>query len=336
MTDAREWFTNEMKNLGFAGLEGVYDYLTTMSDDQSLQYLQSLLGSDSRIQSFANAYIQYRASGNKQPVNASLSPPTPVDTSLTVWASSDGSVGGAGSKKSKRGRGRGRAGASRTPPAKKEEKALFAEAVASGENALAKSEQAHAIKNSPVELARQKVREYRKSRKPVNCIRCGKIETLVREDGACSFCGAALFSIWEKKEHSAFEELDDDGTSSRQSGKRKGLTPVPVVLGRYVFPLQPGTDGVIDAALPTRNLTEEHCYHVNSESEDIHTAKGSLGGFYRNPVIDEKDLNELSKLAEDSLKKLRERWSNTRNRSAVPVPGVIQIDVVAPSVRLHM
>lgn len=330
MVAVREWFTNEMQRLGFAGLEGVYDYLETMSDEQSLQYLQSLLGPDSRIQSFANAYIQNRALGNAQSVNASaLSPAS--DESLTMWASSSDVGSAVGSKKTKRGRGKGRGGGSRAPTVKREEKALFAHAVTGGRNVLSKSEQAIAVRNSPVEVARQKVRDYRKSRKPVNCIRCGKIESLVREDGACSFCGAALFSIWEKKERPSLEELEGEGASSKHSGKWKELEPVPVVFGRYVFPLKPGPDGVMDASLPTRDIAGKRCTPVESGSEDIHAGQDSSGGFYRNPAIGKKELDTLCRHANESLKKFREVTDNA-STPAVLVQGKLQIDDVAPSV----
>lgn len=330
MSDVRTWFEKELQRLGFAGLEGVYDYLSSMSESECINYLHSLLGSEPEIQNFASSYVSNRASGRPQQSQHTASPGPLSNDSLTTWASSGAASSSSASKKAKKSRGKGRSNATSKAQGSKEEKPSFANAVTHHRASASNSKQMQAIRNSPVEVARQKVREYRQAGRPVNCIKCGKIEMMVREDGACSFCGAALFAIWEQEE----DQIGKRGQDIEEMTRRRRATiaePVPVVLGRYTFRGDVGGKGL------ERRVKDIAGNHIHNEGEKPQKDKsGNKGGtgLYRNPMINEKDLEEVCRFAESFLKKLNTRGTASDNDLLRPC-GRIQIDDLAPSVNVQ-
>ena len=228
MSDLVDWFTTEIRAIGFAGLEGVYDYVASMPDAQVLEYLESLLGSDKHIVDFANSYLQRRTHGS-QPERAS-------DSQTTSGEARGWGQTARAKSKSKRNKGKDRNGGKGSTRNQQDQK-TFAKAVSNASSAAPRTKQAQAISDAPVERMRQQVREYRKSKRPVNCIYCGKIECPVKEDGSCSFCGSPIFSVWDPSEQSqrAPRSIENSEATVARDGSRKSKTKGPcLVLGRYI------------------------------------------------------------------------------------------------------
>lgn len=342
MEGLREWFTGSMHRLGFPGLEGVYDYLATMSDEQVDEYLQSLLGPEPEIQAFAKSYVENRAAGSivAQTTNhvASASSAAPISTWAGVGA---GSV--SNSKKAKRGRGKSRAASTNGSSVKRAGKSSFASAVANQKSVTPNSEQTHAIKNSPVEQVRQKVREYRKSKRTINCVRCGKIEDVIREDGACSFCQAPIFSMWERDEgSSAAQPTQDSSSKAKHSDRQKNKRSMPVVLGRYVFPAELRRDGCRDTSL-IKDLARKD---VLGRSNSVGVSGGDTGssdggasanseGYYNNPSIQAEYVEECCASMVESLKKLVARDDERQGWVPLDVQGRVQVDDISPNVCIY-
>eukprot|EP00177_Eucheuma_denticulatum_P004362 GFKZ01007926.1.p1 GENE.GFKZ01007926.1~~GFKZ01007926.1.p1 ORF type:complete len:334 (-),score=43.08 GFKZ01007926.1:802-1803(-) len=328
MSDVRTWFEKELQSLGFAGLEGVYDYLSTMSDSECVEYLRSLLGSNPEIQRFASAYVANRATGRPQP-SLQTTPPKPTSNdSFTTWASSGAANTSSASKKTKKSRGKGRNGApSKGQGSRKEDKPSFANAVTHQKASASSSKQMEAIRNSPVEIARQKIREYRQAKRPVNCIKCGKIQMIIKEDGACSFCGAALFAIWERKEERREEHMQDMEAMTKRK-RPTVIEPIPVVLGRYTFPSTAEGKGSVRRV---KDIQYNYLCENGEESEKHESSTKGGTGIYRNPNINEKDLEEICRSAEELLRQLITQGS-VGDSGMSGSCGLVQIDDLSPSV----
>lgn len=327
MAELRDWFTSEIGRLGFAGLEGVYDYLLSMPDGEALDYLGSLLGKEPRIQEFSNAFVRNRAVGFTG-ASASASASISMVSAPNFW-DEVGSASNAQSKKSKRGRGKARATGNKSSGSRQSQKPSFANKVAP--KTAQTSEQSKAISNAPVEQARQKIREYRKAQRVVNCIRCGKVERIIREDGACSFCNAAIFSIWEGNKSDA--SLNAGGSSrSRRATVSQDKDSLPVVLGRYCFPSDSFETSFKKTTAPAKILNME--IDVGAEQNDAIDAGGREGfsnGYYKNSLVNEEELQRCCASEMDNLKKIL-----VKNLPTGPLPvhfdGRLIIDDVTPSV----
>lgn len=190
MGDLRTWFAAELRELGWGGMEGVYDYLPA-SGPEAESYLRSLLGESPAAVGLAQAFVRYRASGHVPSRDAGGA--QGAQQADEGWAGG-GARGGDAKGRGKRGRSRGRGGGGGR--AAGSAKPSFASAT-TGDVRPKETAASKAVQESAVELTRRKVREYRRAKQAVNCIRCGKVELIIQEDGACSFCGAPIFSMWD-------------------------------------------------------------------------------------------------------------------------------------------
>ena len=217
MSDLRDWFTIEMGKLGYAGLEGIFDYLASMSDANVPPYMENMLGDGPGVKRLVESYLRRRA--NKADHN------TAPESNKSLQNASSGGWNMASSqlKKSKRGKGKGRNG---NRDSSKEKKPLYATAAAGKQDAAVNSKVSQAIRNSPAERARQMVREYRKSKAPINCVKCGLIECPIREDGTCSFCHSPIFSLNDRQE--ALEKPVSRTREKSVSSVTKGLTRLKI------------------------------------------------------------------------------------------------------------
>lgn len=161
----------------------------------------------------------------------------------------------------------------------------------------------------------------------MNCIKCGKIELIIREDGACSFCGAVLFAIWERKEEQPGEHTQDVEEMARRK-KAAEAEPIPVVLGRYTFPGSVGGKGSVRRV---RDIEYNYLRENGEESEKHESGNNGGSGLYRNPAINEKDLEEICQSNQELLKQLNGRGSASGSGMSGSC-GKVQIDDLAPSV----
>lgn len=342
MEGLREWVTGEMQRLGFPGLEGVYDYLATMSDRQVDEYLQSLLGPEPEIQAFAKSYVENRAAGRIVTQATSHVASASSDPPISTWAGV-GASSVSNSKKAKRGRGKRRVTSTNGSGVKRDGKSSFAIAVTNQKAAEPNSEQAHAIKNSPVEQVRQKVREYRKSKRTINCFRCGKIEDLIREDGACSFCQAPIFSMWERDAGSSpAQPTRNSSSKAKHWDRQKDNRSMPVVLGRYVFLPDLRTDGGREASLIKNIAGKDVLGRSNGVGADGGDTGGSDGGasgksegYCHNPNIRANDVEECCSSMVESLKKFAIRVDERQRQFPLDVQGRLQVDDISPNVCLY-
>lgn len=325
MDTLREWFSAELQRLGFAGLEGVYDYLQSMSDDQVVNYLHSLLGSTPIVNQFAASYVSFRTTGKTSPSLLQASSSSATDSSFSQWTNSPGNRGG-GSKKGRRGRGKNKS--TNRNPGKKQSPPSFARAVSKEGSSTSNSVQAKAIENSPVEQARQKIREYRQSRKPINCLNCGKIQILVREDGTCSFCSAPIFSIYGIPTHRAVRDVRGDETQERM-GTNHNFKKTSTVLGRYVVaPERRSEISVVNLAGNSIFVQNEETKNESSKSKELATR------CYRSESITDSELAGACQTAISELQRFIASGGSGSSTVELEVRGRLQIDAISPSVKL--
>lgn len=184
----QQWFSSQLDSLGLSGLDGVYEYLESMPLNEVPAYLDSLIGSSSGAVRFREAYVSARLAKE----GGGPSEVAPSSSYADIPARGPASSGRGRKASKKRGRGGGRGGATRAPGGAAA-KPSFAEKAAPPPA----PQKPKAL--SDVERSRAKVREYRRSKKIVNCLSCGFIERALREDGACSFCQAPMFPIAEEE-----------------------------------------------------------------------------------------------------------------------------------------
>lgn len=344
MSSLRTWFTTELEQLGFSGLEAVFDYVATLPDTEIREYLQNLLGTEPRVFAFATAYIQARRTGNipsrssADDVETTAQHPHPT---MSTWAAVGTNGNAPASKKGKRrGKNRKGNGNGNWTDGKTEEKASFAKAVLEQGSSSTNSAQSNAIRNAPAEQVRQRIREYRKTRKPINCIRCGHIELVVREDGACSFCHEPIFSMYDRTERSSAQhQLSQSSSPHRRQRKRS----MPLVLGRYVFP--PGsTEDSSDGGRLVKDIAGSIVLdpRICAEEEGDVTEKASgcpnqpTEGYYNNPSISKQYLEERCAIMAESVRDLVAKVERDANgRSNQGAYGRLQVDDISPNACMY-
>ncbi len=210
MSDLRAWFSSQLSAIGWSGLEGVHDYLEQIPDDEVRTYLLGLLGETDASKLLIHSYISKRNDARNSPGASSEAPSAKHQFQ--------------GRKKGRR--ARGKADKSETPRPRPS------------------ARPGSSVPRSNPEDIRQKIREYRHWRKAVNCTSCGNIEQLIPEDGACSFCNEAIFSMWDggtagELEH--FQNLSMQDAKNMKPSKSiktssKSTTIVVNLAGTPVFP----------------------------------------------------------------------------------------------------
>lgn len=330
MAELRKWFTKEIERLGFAGLEGVYNYVFSLPDNEALEYLSSLLGSEPHIQEFSSTFVRKRASASTQASSCTASASASEDTALSFW--DDVSASNAPPKKSKRGKGRARGALNKNPNQRQNQPSSFASKVAPKPRPI--SDQSKAIQSAAVEQARAKIRDYRKTQRVVNCMRCGKVERQIREDGACSFCNSPIFPIWDGKNSNMSQQ---NGSSSVSSSRRPVRSQegnlLPIVLGRYCYPATRFRAEEGSVAPPAKFLNGKS---VDTEPGDIESADGGSEGlstrYYKNPLIDREQLDRCCASHITELTSLAKKSP----QGSIPVhfDGRLVIDDISPSVRM--
>lgn len=191
----KSWFANSLSALGLAGLEDVFDYVQAMPPADAAVYLESLVGPSAEARAFLAAYVAKRAS------------PAPAPAAPTAsFSDTSAPRGRAAKKRGRGGRGGGRGG--RGGRGARDGEASFAQAAAPPivEPVVVKA----SARESSVERARAQVDDHRRRKKVVNCLACGYIERALGKDGACGFCGEAMFPI-----------SDGDGGSSGEAVAHK-------------------------------------------------------------------------------------------------------------------
>lgn len=333
MSGLREWFSAEMQKLGFAGLEGVYDYIISMTDTQVEEYLESLLGSEQRIVALSQSFVRIRKAGIPQ---ADFAANSGSQDSTSAQSVGQGHVKSASNKKKKRNRGKAGGGpGKRDSKSEQISKPSFANAVSRETQSLHGSAQADAIQKSPAEQARQRLREYRKTNRAVNCIRCGKIEKPIREDGACSFCQSPIFSMWEGPDRGGLPQ-NATGSSRRdktvvskmqRSELSKAERTESIVLGRHVHRNESGRDA------SWRNIALQDIAgrdeFKNQDGTGVNPQTQSLslnGGYYRNPFISTSAKQASAELLQNSMRDLMD--TAERNPNTLPVTGRLLVEGV--------
>ncbi|CDF40495.1 unnamed protein product [Chondrus crispus] len=277
MARLRRWFDVELQRLGFGGLEDIFMHLETMPDDQVAGYLQNVLGEQAEVKTLAAAFVTARSDGQR-PVGSGTRAISNGESQPT-WDTMSGTGKSSTTKKGKR-RGKNRAGSSNGNGSKHNTgKTSFASAVAGQGSSTSNSGQAQAIRNSAAEQIPRKIREYQRSKKCINCVYCGYIEKLIREDGACSFCQRPIFSIYGS-EH----EASNMRTRANQSSNRT------ILENRTASKQEKGGKETVSQATDVQDrdiLVSQVPRLPDTDSSD---------GFYRNPSLPQSWLEECLNL----------------------------------------
>jgi hypothetical protein len=192
------WFASELAAINLTGLEGVYDYVQTMPENEAAPYLESLLGSSPAVLSFVSSYLSRRRAAPSSSSSSASASRSPGDEHPT------------GNGRQPRVRSRGRDRAKTTSVARNDLKnETFASVSGPGSSGPPPR------RDAAVERARDKLRACRANRTVVNCLACGFVERNVPEDGACAFCGMALFPIELERGDGTAHGMDD--SVSRQA-----------------------------------------------------------------------------------------------------------------------
>lgn len=334
MPDLRVWFTSELKRLGFAGLEGVYDYVMSLPDEEAGLHLESLLGSRPGIKVFADTFVRNRRSRAVSEGQTASAASTATDTSLNFWDEVSVARAPQQSRKSKRTRAKERASANNAKGSngKQTSKESFASKVTP--KVVTESELATAITNSRVEQVREKIREYRKEQRVINCIRCGKIERLVQENGACSFCGAALFSLWDGSNSGLTQGQGAGSPSKRRLLQVPEKITFPVVLGRFCHPASAFTGNDQSQVPGTRRLCAQKSEEDAAQPPPVECkAKKRSSGYYARTLGKDGDLGRLCAAPVDTLWKSNLPTLPAANDS-LQCQGRLVIDDLFPSVSM--
>jgi hypothetical protein len=198
----RAWFASELETLNLAGLEGVYDYVQTMPDNEAASYLQSLLGSSPAVLSFVSSYVlRRRATSSSAPASTA-----PGDEQPTA--------GGQQPHIRSRGRDRRQTTSMAKDP-------LSKKSFASVSGPISVVPLPHC--DAAVERARDKLRACRANGTVVNCLACGFVERNVPEDGACAFCGMPLFPIELERGDGTPDTMDNSVSLQAEKHRNKLL-----------------------------------------------------------------------------------------------------------------
>lgn len=268
-------------------------HLETMPDDQVAGYLQNVLGEQAEVKTLAAGFVTARSDG--QTPAGSGTRAVSMGGSQPTWDTMSGTGKSSTSKKGKR-RGKNRAGSSNGNGSNHNAgKTSFASAVAGQASSTSNSRQAHAIRNSPAEQIPRKIREYRRSKKSINCVYCGYIENLIREDGACSFCKRPIFSIYGSDHETSNMRTRANQSSNRtilenRTATKQGYQPDKEKRDRET--VSQATD-VQDRDNLVRNTTG-----ADSEKSQVPRLPDtdSSDGFYRNPSLPQSWLEECLSL----------------------------------------
>lgn len=307
MSVLREWFTEEMNRLGFAGLEHVFDYLCSMSDTQVSEYLEDLLGSESAIDELARSFIKKRAGGTS--TQPSSQPSTTKEHSATHNTKQN-------TKQKKKRDKTATTGASSSNRSNTKSQGSFANAVSGPRASTSESTQTRAIRSSPVEQAQQRVREYRRTGQIINCLMCGKLEQPIQANGACSFCQAPMFPVYDQTTHSSIDRAEAENTH-RSHSREASLIEFPEVFGRYVH--RQNSEAGDD--MPLQRLSQQQCSSRENESKFKSAPQEGKS-------LMKKDLNNCRT-------KLDQALSGLTVSSSSPPQSRLLVDNVYPSVVHH-
>lgn len=171
MSNLKAWFCIELEAIGKSDFSDIFDFVEQLDEDQARENLRNLLGAEREATELIERYLRRRGAGPSTGNSSS------AESSLEQFCSTGKSQQ---SRRERRGRG-------------KAQKSTAATGIDAPRPAPAKAIQ----KQVSVDDVRQKVREYMRSGKAVNCMFCGKIEMRIPQDGNCSFCNKPIFSVHE-------------------------------------------------------------------------------------------------------------------------------------------
>lgn len=241
MAGLKSWLANELAAIGWAGLESVHEYLETLSAEDVRAHLQGLLGEEEPSRNVIDGYIQKR-----QQVDNGAGPSSAPQESSVL-----------GGKKNRRARGKAKKMAGQGGQLKKN----------TGPHIRSSS------LRSDAEAIRQKVYGYRSRRAPLNCLSCGFIELIVPEDGFCSNCGDALFSVDDRDydaelkgfEGLSVQDLDENGNATDLKSVVDLKAIGEDINASFVYPERP----YLNSTLPggTKNMPKVRAEHMKQLSE---------------------------------------------------------------------
>lgn len=177
MSELRAWSLARLEELGWRGLEDVVDYVVQLPNaTEAKEYLRSFLGVDVETEKFIAEVVDRMGGEGPKEGRSSVNGPA-----VDAFFESEG-----GKRKKKKEKGGKRPTGDGVPTAAVEKKPA-AGIVSSSDRLM------------------ERIREARRKKEIINCLRCGKVHMTVPLDGACSFCRTPLYDM-------------DDGVESVSDG----------------------------------------------------------------------------------------------------------------------